>query len=97
MACDTYAPVRNIGYRVIVELTNEQDKIGQKLDRKTWLNLLNLSDSDFATNMILYGIYDRDAKMLSMKENIYGSENLYESWKRLMKTEDLEYWELYLK
>ena len=99
VACEDCFPIRSIGYSVIVTLTEKQNEIVHKLDKQTWLNLLNSPDSDFAANLILYSIYDKDAKILSMY-NIYDKDanNLYEFWKTsLMKAEDLDYWTQHLK
>ena len=87
----TVAPfIHYPGLFVNVELTNEQYEIVRKFDKRTWLNLLNSPDSDFAANLILYSIYDKDI-IIS-----YWEDNLCEVWKKYDKDEDLDYWEQYL-
>jgi hypothetical protein len=87
----TVAPfIHYPGLFVNVELTNEQYEIVRKFDKETWLNLLNSPDSDFAANLILYSIYDKDI-IIS-----YWEDNLCEVWKKYDKDEDLDYWEKHL-
>lgn len=90
MACDTCVPIRNIGYRVVVNLTKKEKETINKFDKATWLNLLNDSNKDFATNLILYSIYSKDAYILS-KNDEQGQ------WKKYRKDEDLKFWTTELK
>lgn len=90
VACDTCAPIINIGYRVVVELSEKEQEIIKKINSKTWLKLLNNDSTDYAANLILYDIYDKDALILSM----YDSKEL---WNKYLKKDDLEHWSNLLK
>ena len=78
---------------VIVELTDEQYEIVRKLDKQTWLNLLNSPNSDFAANLILYRIYEKDGTRLSV---LAEEDNFCELWKKYKKDKELDYWEEHL-
>lgn len=85
MACRTCAPIRNLGPRVVVKLTpEEQDKI-KNISAETWLKLLNSNSTDFSANLMLYSIYSKDAFMLSQN-------NSEELWHKYLKKEDVEFW-----
>lgn len=90
MTCDTCVPIKNIGYRVVVTLTKKEKEIINKIDKATWLKLLSDSNKDFATNLILYSIYNKDAFILS-KNDEQGE------WKKYRKDEDLKFWTTELK
>ena len=77
----------------VLLLTEEQDEIVRKLDKQTWLNLLNSPNSDFAANLILYDIYNKDGTGLSVLEEEDSSDVL---WRKYYKAEDLDYWGKYL-
>lgn len=90
MSCDTCAPIRNIGYRVIVELNKDELSKIKKINKEDWLKLLNSDTSDFSANLILYSIYNKDAFLLLRNDN-------KEQWRKYMKSEDLNYWKSHLK
>ena len=90
MACDTCVPIKNIGHRVIVTLTKSQNETIRKIDKATWQNLLTDKNSDFASNLILYSIYNKDAYILSKNDDL-------EEWKKYRKQEDYQFWETELK
>jgi hypothetical protein len=85
MSCDTCVPIRNIGYRVIVKLKSSEIKTLKKLNKKTWMKLLQNKNSDFAANLLLYKIYSKDALLLSKNESI-------DEWREFLKKEDIDYW-----
>ena len=90
----TVAPFINYpGLYVRVELTDEQNEIIRKLDKQTWLNLLNSTYSDFAANLILYEIYEKDGTGLYVLDR---NDNCCELWKKHDKDEELDYWEKHL-
>ena len=94
LLCDTVAPfVHYAGFYVDVELTEEQYEIVHKLDKQTWLNLLNSPNNDFAANLILYKIYVRDGIELYV---LNMEDNFCELWKRHKKDKELDYWEEHL-
>ncbi len=90
MSCDTCAPIRNIGNRVVIELTKKEQEAVKKISKENWLKLLNSETSDFSANLILYSLYDKDAFILLRNDD-------KEQWRKYMKTEDLDYWKLHLK
>jgi len=90
MSCDTCAPIRNIGHRVVVELSKKEQEIIKKIKPDIWLQLLNDSTTDFSANLILYAIYSKDAFILYQN-------NSTELWNKYLKKKDLEYWNNQLK
>lgn len=85
MACRTCAPISNLGPRVVVKLSpEEQDKI-KNIRPETWLKLLNGNSTDFSANLMLYSLYSKDAFMLSQN-------NSEELWHKYLKKEDIEFW-----
>src|SRR5437773_7324540 len=59
MACDTCAPIINLGYRVLVDLTMRQWALVKGANCKEWLYMLKSKKSDWASNLILYNLFDR--------------------------------------
>ena len=90
MACDTCVPIMDIGYRVVVDLTKKQKDTVNKIDNATWLKLLNESSKDFATNLILYSLYNKDAYTLLIN-------NEEDEWRKYRKNQDLKFWTTELK
>ncbi|WP_300662064.1 hypothetical protein [Fluviicola sp.] len=86
MSCDTCAPITNIGYRVVVQLTDEQEKKIRKISAKKWAELLEGDSTDWASNLILHYINQKDAFHLKN----YNSEK---EWRKAFKQDDVEYWE----
>lgn len=86
MACDTCVPIRNIGYRVIVSLSKKEENIVKKITPDTWKALLNNNKSDWASNLILYNLHNKDAFRLSKHDD-------REVWFKHFKKEDLEFWD----
>jgi len=84
-SCVTCVPISNIGYRVRVHLSKEEEVKVRNITSETWKVLLNNSNSDWAANLILYSIYDKDAFLL---ENY----NDREFWFKYFKKEDLDFW-----
>jgi hypothetical protein len=84
-SCDSCIPIKNIGYRVILSLNNNQKDIIKKIEKRTWIKLLHDNDKDFAANLILYSINNRDAFLLT-------TINSEEEWRKYLKEKDLEYW-----
>ncbi len=68
LACDTCAPISNIGYRVLVELSNNERKLIKKISYAEWMRLLISEKSDWAANLILYNLFDRDASLLARRD-----------------------------
>jgi len=61
VACDTCFPIFDVGYRVSVKLTPKQKILIVRMKRGEWLSLLNDETTDYAANILLYYIYNRDA------------------------------------
>jgi hypothetical protein len=85
MSCDTCVPIRNIGYRVIVQLSKKEKETIKKITPGTWTELLNKNKSDWAANLILYSLYDKNAILLSRNDS-------KETWEIYLKEEDLKFW-----
>ena len=90
VACDTCFPIRDIGYRVMVHLSSKQDSVIRNMSKVQWMLKLHDCDTDFAANILLYYLYDRDAFVL-----LYNSE--IQDWRRAMKEDDIHYWEKVVK
>ena len=90
VACDRCFPIFDIGYRVRVKLTPKQDSIIVRMKRREWLSLLNDETTDYAANILLYYIYNRDAIVLLYNRSI-------REWRAAMKEDDISYWEQKLK
>lgn len=84
-SCDTCIPITNIGYRVKVQLTKKEEIFVRKISSSTWDTLLNNINSDWAANLILYHIYDKDALLLSRNNN-------KELWTKYLKNDDISFW-----
>ena len=95
---DKVFPLRNYpGFYIRVRLTEEQYEVVLNLNKQTWLNLLNSPNNDFAANLILYNIYNKDGVTLYVWTFREGKENsLCERWQNYLKDEDLDYWEKHL-
>ena len=77
-------------YRVLVCIHEKEDSIIKKIDYHTWMKLLHSKSNDFAANLILYSIYERHAKTLSVF-------NTVKRWRKSgLKNDDIEYWKNYL-
>ena len=85
MACLDCAPIRNLGPRVVVDLSPEEQNKTKNITPETWLKLLNSNSTDFSANLILYSIYSKDA--FSLSQNY--SEEL---WHKYLKKEDVSFW-----
>ena len=90
VACDTCFPIFDVGYRVSVKLTPKQERLIVRMKRGEWLSLLNDETTDYAANILLYYIYNRDAIVLLYNRSI-------REWRAAMKEDDILYWEQKLK
>ena len=86
MSCDTCVPISNIGYRVKVQLSKKEEETVRKITFDTWKELLNNHNSDWAANLILYSIYDKDAFLLSKNDK-------RDLWVKYLKKEDFLFWD----
>ena len=86
VACDTCVPIINKGYRVRVKLTDKQKSIVKKIEKEMWKHLLSDKKTDFAANLILYDIYDKDAILL------FGLGNNIRDWRKNLKRDDTLFW-----
>ena len=90
VACDTCAPIHDIGYRVRISLSAKEDSIIKHISKRQWLSMLNDKKTDFAANLLLYQLYEREAIMfLQIKDT--------SDWRLAMKDDDLYYWRRTLK
>lgn len=88
MTCDTCVPIKSNGCRVVVNLTDKDIEIAEKLSASCWLLLLENDKTDWAANIVLYSLYNKEALLLSRNEIV--------DWKRFFKKEEIEYWEKFL-
>ncbi len=85
LSCDTCKPISTIGYRVMMSLS-ESDSIGLiGIDKNCWMDLLKSERSDWASNIILYYLYQKDAALLAGRSG-------KEKWRLAQKQADLDYW-----
>lgn len=90
VACDTCAPIHDIGYRVIISLSAKEDSIIKHISKRQWLSMLNDKKTDFAANLLLYRLYAREAILfLDVKDA--------SDWRLSLKDDDLYYWRRTLK
>ena len=82
----TCVPIINKGYRVRVKLTDKQKSIVKKIEKEMWRHLLSDKKTDFAANLILYDIYDKDAILL------FGLGNNIRDWRKNLKRDDTLFW-----
>lgn len=90
VACDTCAPIRDIGYRVRIRLSVREDSLIRHISKGQWLSMLSSKQTDFAANLLLYRLYERDALVLLYVKNA-------SDWRLSMKADDLHYWQQTLK
>lgn len=90
VACDTCAPIRDIGYRVRISLSAREDSLIRHISKGQWLSMLSSNQTDFAANLLLYRLYERDALVLLYVKNA-------SDWRLSMKADDLHYWQQTLK
>jgi len=90
VACDTCAPIHDIGYRVQISLSAKEDSIIKRISKRQWLSMLNDKKTDFAANLLLYQLYEREAIVfLDIKDA--------SDWRLSLKDDDLYYWRRTLK
>ena len=90
VACDTCAPIHDIGYRVRISLSAKEDSIIKHISKRQWLSMLNDKKTDFAANLLLYRLYAREAILfLDVKDA--------SDWRLSLKDDDLYYWRRTLK
>ena len=90
VACDTCVPIRDIGYRVRISLSAREDSLIRHISKGQWLSMLSSKQTDFAANLLLYRLYERDALVLLYVKNA-------SDWRLSMKADDLHYWQQTLK
>ncbi len=90
VACDSCFPITDIGYRVRISLSQNQDRRIKEIGKKEWMRMLNNNNTDYAANVLLYYIYNRDAFVLLYNRNI-------QDWRAAMKDDDILYWKQTLK
>lgn len=85
-------------YRVNTFLNHKQRSLIKNISKKKWIELLYSENSDFATNLILYEINDKEASDIfySKLRNCKGDKmilNEYQKWwKKYKKHTDIAYW-----
>jgi hypothetical protein len=74
---------------VDIKLTKEEVREINKLSYKEWISLPEHEKTDFAFNLVLYYIYEKDAALLV--------DEKMQDWKQYQKTNDVNYWKNALK
>lgn len=90
VACDTCVPITDIGYRVQISLSAHEDSLISHISKAQWLGMLGSRKTDFAANLLLYRLYEREAIVLLHYNNA-------PEWRQAMKENDLHYWQQTLK
>ena len=80
-----YAEFSFDNYKIIVDLSTKQWLTVKNLTKDAWLKLLNDTTKDWAANLILHNIYEKNARRLLIFNN-------REKWIFSQKKEDTEYW-----
>lgn len=87
---------RDFGSIVMMSFTEEELNILEKIDKKTWLKLIEDTNTDFNANLILYFLHYRCATVLRVFDNLDSNEKI-DMWRAIMKKDEIEYWKQYLK
>ena len=78
-------------YFIRVDLNGKQRKEVKTLTKDDWMNFLNDNRFDWAANLLLYDMYERDAFLF------FGGIKNKERWRLSQKEADIQYWSQYLK
>jgi hypothetical protein len=78
-------------YLIRVDLNEKQQKEVKILTKEDWMKLLKGIHTDWAANLILYYMYERDAFLY------YSFINNKERWRLTEKKNDIQYWSEHLK
>lgn len=85
-SCDSCAPIMTIGLRITVDISEKEEEIARQLSYNTWITLLNDPKKDWAANLVLYYIFNKDAVPLYHIKN-------RRHWIKYVKNEDLRFWQ----
>lgn len=80
---DTIIPSK---YLIDVTIPEKQKKRYKSLSKKKWIKLLNNSKTDWAANLVLYDLYQKDAI------DFFFIIVSREKWVLLQKKKDLDHW-----
>jgi hypothetical protein len=78
-------------YLIQVDLADATKKHYKTVRKEQWIRWLKDDTSDWATNLLLYSLYERDA----IAFQVYIRDR--KTWLGKLKTEDIEYWGSFLK
>ena len=85
--CDTCATISNIGgFKVFVDLSEKEEEIVRRINKKAWLMLLKNPKTDWAANLILYDIFDKNALLFSFPKLTR------KDWLVCLREQDLKFW-----
>lgn len=77
-------------YLIITDYNRKQLNHLSKVNIEDWILMLNDSTSDWATNLFLYSVFERDAtQLVDIPEPLL-------FWRNCCKTEDIYFWKDYL-
>jgi hypothetical protein len=81
--------LKNDGNFIGIRFDTTEINYLKSLNYTEWIKLLKSNYSDWATNLILYCLFDREATIFT-----YGINR--EDWVKEKKNEDIEYWKAFL-
>ena len=73
-------------YIITVGLTSKKKQTLKKLSKDEWLNLLNNPDTDWAANILLYSLSEKDALVF------FAVIKTKPDWDKCCRTDDIKYW-----
>lgn len=83
--------IRVTKYFVTVNISQNERRKYKKLNYKQWLLLLENNKTDWATNLILYDLYEKNAN------SFFFDIKSRKQWVVSQKEKDIKYWGKYLK
>ena len=88
---DSTGKVMPTTYLVCMDINKKLQKRVASKTYSNWVELLTDEKTDWATNLILYCVFKKDAFLFS------SAETNREEWVRASKEEDVKYWKNFLK
>lgn len=81
---EKYQPTKQI---VLINLSDEEKNYYQTLSINEWVKLLSDTKTDWATNLILYWLFEKEASKLKLGKN---------KWKKIYKAKEIDVWKSFL-
>jgi hypothetical protein len=90
LSCDTCVPVRTLGYRVRLVVSDSDALTLNSIRNSCWMSLLRDTNFDFSANLALYQLFNRNSSIFLVFNDIH-------SWRRKLKQAELIYWQSVLR